>query len=115
MAYCAAANKKVKIIVILYQIILCINNPEEEIFEKEGNPGNQHFLLYSQCFPPIQLFTTQYPLLMTLKNKPFENIVGKGENAAFSPFPAMFSTHSKKKFCFKFTFILLSANALNLD
>ena len=29
----------------------------------------------------IQPFTTQYQLLMTLKNEPFENIVGKGENA----------------------------------
>ena len=41
---------------------------------------------------------------MTLKEKAFENIVGKGENAgyqlaAFSPFPAMFSTHPKKNFC----------------
>ena len=50
--------------------------------------------------------------------KPFENVGGKGENAGnqqFSPFPAMFSTHAKKNFCFEITFILSSANAFNLD
>ena len=50
--------------------------------------------------------------------KPFENIVGKGENAGnqhFLLFPAMFSIHPKKTFFFDVTFILLSAYAFNLD
>ena len=34
---------------------------------------------------------------------------------AFSPFPTMFSTLHKTNFSFKVIFILLSANALNLD
>ena len=47
-------------------------------------------------------------LLTTLKKKPFENIVGEGENAGnqyFSCFPTMFSTHPEKN--------LLSGNGLN--
>ena len=40
-----------------------------------------------------------WPLLMTLKKRAFENIVGKGENAG-SPFLTMFSTHPIKYFCF---------------
>ena len=46
---------------------------------------------YSVC--SIQPFTTQSPLLMTLAKKPFENIVGKGENAGnqhFLLFPQCF-------------------------
>ena len=41
-----------------------------------------------QCFNS----TTQSEsrLSMTLRKKAFGNIVGKGENAAFSPFPTMF-------------------------
>ena len=45
-----------------------------------------------------------------------ENIVGKRENAgksAFSLFPQCFSTHPKKNFYFKGTFILSSANTQN--
>ena len=41
------------------------------------------------------LFPTQCRLFMTLEKKPFENIVGKGENAGnqhFLLFPTMFST-----------------------
>ena len=34
---------------------------------------------------------------------------------ASSPFPTMFSVHRKKKFSFRVTFILLSANVFNLD
>ena len=55
---------------------------------------------------------------MTLKRKPFENFVGKGENDGiqhFLLFPAMFSTHSKKNFCFKSTVILSSKNVFNLE
>ena len=40
---------------------------------------------------------------MTLKEKAFENNVGKGENPAFSPFPTMFSTLPETGF-FYFTF-----------
>ena len=36
-------------------------------------------------------------------------------DSAFSPFPTMFSTHLKKNFCVSVTFIVSSANALNLD
>ena len=50
--------------------------------------------------------TTQSRLLTTLRKLPFENIVGKGENAVNLP---------KANFSFLVTFILLSANALNLD
>ena len=62
----------------------------------------------------FKLFGTQSRLLMTLymyKN-PFENIVGKGENAGNH----MFSTLSKRNFNFCVTFIILSStNAFNLD
>ena len=57
-------------------------------------------------------------LLTTLRKKPFENLVGKGENAGnyhFSPFPTMFSTLSKTNINFSVTFILSSAKAFNLD
>ena len=51
------------------------------------------------------------------RKKPFENIVGKGENAgtAFSPFPTVFSNHSKTNFNLSVAFILSPAVALNLD
>ena len=52
---------------------------------------------------------------MTLYKNPFENIVGKGENAGnqhFLLFPQCFLPFPKE---FSVTFILLSANALNLD
>ena len=45
---------------------------------------------------------------------PVENIVGKEENAAFSPFPTMFSTLPNTNFNFSVTFILSSANVFNL-
>ena len=51
----------------------------------------------------------------TLRKKHFENIVGKGEKPTFSPFPAMFSTHSKTDFNFSMKFIVSSANRFNLD
>ena len=56
--------------------------------------------------------------LMTMYKKPFENILGKGENAGnqhFLLFPPCFLPFPKTNFNFSFTFILLSANALNLD
>ena len=72
---------------------------------------------------------------MTLREKAFENIVGKRENAGnpvFSPFPTMLSkpslsgssilsfsyndsTFPKTSYNFSFKFILLSANVCILD
>ena len=57
-------------------------------------------VIFSTCPQP---FTTQSGLFTTLKNKPFENSVGKGENAGnqhFYPFPTMFYTHPRKNFHF---------------
>ena len=53
-----------------------------------------------------------------MKRRPFENFVGKGENAGkqhFPPSPTMFSTDPKTNFLFLVTLILLSGNALNLN
>ena len=55
---------------------------------------------------------------MTLKKKPFENIMGIGENAGnqhFLLFPQYFITLPNTKFNFFLAFILSSANAFNLD
>ena len=49
-------------------------------------------------------------LLIGLKKKPFEKIVGKG----FSAFPTMFSTVSKTEMIISITFNLSPANAFNL-
>ena len=46
-----------------------------------------------------------------LSQRPFENVVEKGENA----FPTMFSTHPETYSSLSIAFNLLSANALNLD
>ena len=69
-------------------------------------------------FPSLKLFTTQSQLLMTLTNRPFENIVGKGENAGYQQ---MLVTHNvfcpsqKKYLIFLSLLFLSSANAFNLD
>ena len=58
------------------------------------------------------------PLVTALKKRPFENIVGKGENAGnqhFLLFPQFFHPSQKEFLCFLVTFKLLSANAFNLD
>ena len=58
------------------------------------------------------------PFAVSGKKKPFQNIVGKGENAGnqhFLFFPTIFSTLSKTEIIIYVTFILSSANALNLD
>ena len=50
--------------------------------------------------------------------KPFQNIVGKGENAGnqhFLLFPQFFLLLSKTEIIIYVTFILLSANAFNLE
>ena len=62
---------------------------------------------------------------MTLGKKPFENIVGKGENAGnqhfllfpqcFVPFKNQISSFWSHLFCCLLTLILLSANVFNLD
>ena len=60
---------------------------------------------------------TQSPIIMTLKQRAFENIAGKGQNAGnqhFLLFPTMFSTLPKTNLNFSFTF-LSSANTFHLD
>ena len=62
-------------------------------------------------------FTTQSRLLMTLWKNPFENIVGKGENAGnqhFLLFPTMFSTLSFREIIILAKFKLPSGNTFNL-
>ena len=52
------------------------------------------------------------------EKRPFQNIVGKGENAGnqhFPLFPQFFSTLSRTEIIIFVTFILSFANALNLD
>ena len=54
----------------------------------------------------------------SLRKKPFENIVGKGENAGnqhFLLFPQGFLALLKTEIIILATFNLLSANAFNLD
>ena len=58
-------------------------------------------------------FTIQSRLLTTLRNKVIENIFGKGENAAFSPFPKMFSTFPETNLNFRVTLILSSTCDFN--
>ena len=63
----------------------------------------------------FQPFTTQYPLLTTLKKKLVENIVGKGENAGcqhFLLFPQCFQPYQKQKSAIQLLLKLSSANAL---
>ena len=64
------------------------------------------------------LNTKQPGLLTTLGKKPFENILGKGENACNQHsllFQKMFSTLPKRNFNVLVAFILSSAIALNLN
>ena len=100
----------------LYHTIPTFNDPEENILGKGENVGNQHLLLFPNCFLPFQKkfqffgniyfvvckcfeFTTQSRLLATLKNQPFKNILGKGENAGNQHFlllPNCFLPFQKK-------------------
>ena len=52
----------------LCQIIPTFNDPEKEIFEnmegKGENAGTQHFLLFPQCFLPIQTTISVFKLLL---------------------------------------------------
>ena len=52
---------------------------------------------------------------MTLRKKPFKNIVGKGENAGNQYFLATFSLPSKTEIIILATVDLLSPNSFNLD
>ena len=47
------------------------------------------------------------------KKKPYENIVGKGENAGTQLFLTMFSTYSKKNFHIQVDFILVIYKCFN--
>ena len=55
------------------------------------------FLLFPQYFQKLSVVDEYLwsKELETLYKKPFENIVGKGENAGNQHFPTMFSTLSK--------------------
>ena len=55
-------------------------------------------------FPVLKLFTTQSRLLTTPRKKPFENIVGKGENAGnqhFLLFPQCFLPYQRQELSFE--------------
>ena len=103
--------------------------PFENMMGKGENAGNQHFFLFPQCFLPFPkeffshvriepfftfLFTTQSRLLTTPRKKPFENMMGKGENAGnqhfflfpqcFLPFPKEFFSHVRIEPFFAFLF-----------
>ena len=70
-----------------------IKNPFENTVGKGKNAGNQHSLLFLQCFSSlsktnfnisasfIMSSATQFQGLSTLIKNPFENTVGKGKNA----------------------------------
>ena len=81
----------------LYHTIPIYNVPEDgyllKTFWKKGETANnKHFLLLPKCFQPY-VTLKQSQLLMTLKKKPFENIVGQGENVGnqhFLLFPQCF-------------------------
>ena len=92
----------------------------------------KQFLLFSQCFPQLYVFSAsnaalfsngltlskQSLVLTTLEMNPFENFVGKGENAGnqhFLLFIQCFLLLSNTYFKFSVKFILLSANSFNLD
>ena len=66
-------------------------------FEK----GAKHIYTKYQTMQSLKRLTL-YHTIPTFNDpeKAFENILGKGENAAFSPFPTMFSTNHKKNCCF---------------
>ena len=89
----------------------------ENIVGKEENAGYHN--VFKRLFPPVRqksslcgnglTFATQSRLLPTLRKKPFEKFVGKGENACnqhfllfpqcFLPFPAQISLFNSLLFC----------------
>ena len=65
----------------------------------QGHHGPLGFFFIVQTRHCDLLFTTQSQVLMTLTNKTFKNMMGKGENAGelvFCPIPVMFSYLSKQ-------------------
>ena len=64
----------------LYHTILTSNDPEREGFEKHcgkgENAGNQHFLLFSQCFLPFpkQFFKLFFKLQGSAKDTPVSHL-----------------------------------------
>ena len=74
-------------------------------------------LVIIKYFMQLYLYHT-IPTFNTSVKKPFENIVGKGENAGnqhFLLFPQCFLPFLLQNSFFKSHLILLSANAFNLD
>ena len=96
--------------------------PFENMVRKGENAGNQHFLLFPQCFLPfpeqISIFSVAFILSSATAfnfewskifsfvkelNDPFENIVEKGENAGnrlFHTFPQCFPPYQRSKSSF---------------
>ena len=76
------------------------------------------FSFSQEVLCPLSLYHT-IPTFTTMRKKPLENIVGKGENAGsqhFLLFPTMFSTHHQIIFHFFLnTFVVLSVNVLDLN
>ena len=77
---------------------------------------NEQFHLSPQCFlcygylEILSLFTTQSQLLTALKKKPFENIVGKEENAGnqhFLPFPHVFYPSQKEFLLLRYIYFVV--------
>ena len=83
--------------------------PFQNIERKGENAGNQHFLLFPQCFPPFPIinFKIQSFLVCQVQIQYFEfgtKICCMVKSLqAFSPFPTMFSIPSNTNIIFSFT------------
>ena len=95
------------------------NKPFENNVGKGENAGNQHFLLFPQCFLPIpkrnfvfNRFPKQAQVFTCLQYKSFENTMRKGEIALF---PSVFSTHMENFLPFSSNLELSSANSFSLE
>ena len=89
----------------------------------------EQFFLFPQCFQEasfpwapkgviVREWVSHTISPLTLKKKPFENIMGKDENAGnqhFLLFPLCFSALPKTNFNFSVTFLLSSTNAFKFD
>ena len=83
-------------------------------FEKEILCYERQLIHFSLDTVSSDNALTLYHIIPTFNDpgkKPFQNMVGKGENA----FPTMFSTLPKTNFNFSVMFILSSSIAFNLD
>ena len=85
------ADDKIKVTENLKFVLWKVKN----FVGKGKNTGYQHFTLFPQCFLKTsfsgsskvgQPITTQSLLLTTLRRKPLEKNVGKGENAGYQYF-----------------------------